>query len=165
MYIHRAVLNSVNGVSSTRATSVASVVLPGGEVRQLRFLDDDTLLVLWSNSRRSLALSFASDTEYSQMDHLSSSTSHSSLIPPGLRRLRGLFPLLITPPVTLALHRPRQVDQPLRWICLCYQKQVQSGMCSQRRVPRLDRFESMCMAGKTGGRSVCCMGMRCVMRF
>ncbi|KAJ5161911.1 Anaphase-promoting complex subunit 4 [Penicillium capsulatum] len=51
IYIYRVVLDSINGVSSTRAISIAPIVLPGGEVRQLRFVDDDTLMVLWANSQ------------------------------------------------------------------------------------------------------------------
>lgn len=50
VYIYRTVLDSINGVSSTRHTSLAAVSLPEGEIRQLQFVEDDTLMVLWSNA-------------------------------------------------------------------------------------------------------------------
>ena len=53
LYIHRVVLDSINGVSSTRATSIAPIALPGGEVRQVQFVTDDTLMVLWISGRMS----------------------------------------------------------------------------------------------------------------
>lgn len=43
------VLDSVNGVSSTRSTSIAALDLQEGEVRQLQFVEDDTLMILWSH--------------------------------------------------------------------------------------------------------------------
>lgn len=49
-YIYRTILDSVNGVSSTRSTSVAAVSLQQGEIRQLQFVDDDTIIVLWSSA-------------------------------------------------------------------------------------------------------------------
>lgn len=50
VYIYRTVLDSINGVSSSRHTSFAAVTLQEGEIRQLQFVEDDTLMVLWSNS-------------------------------------------------------------------------------------------------------------------
>ncbi|KAJ5126704.1 hypothetical protein N7448_007483 [Penicillium atrosanguineum] len=52
-YIYRTVLDSVNGVSSTRATSIASITLKEGEIRQLQFVQDDTLMVLWTDGKGS----------------------------------------------------------------------------------------------------------------
>lgn len=46
-----------NGVSSTRSTSVAAIDLLEGDVRQLRFVEDDTLTILWSSARTSLLMS------------------------------------------------------------------------------------------------------------
>lgn len=43
------VLDSVNGVSSTRSTSIAALDLQEGEIRQLQFVEDDTLMILWSH--------------------------------------------------------------------------------------------------------------------
>ncbi|OJJ87767.1 putative anaphase-promoting complex component Cut20/Apc4 [Aspergillus glaucus CBS 516.65] len=48
-YIYRVVLDSVNGVSSTRSTSIAAFDLQEGEIRQLQFVEDDTLMILWSH--------------------------------------------------------------------------------------------------------------------
>jgi anaphase-promoting complex subunit 4 len=48
-YIYRTILDSVNGVSSTRSTSVAAISLQQGEIRQLQFVDDDAIIVLWSS--------------------------------------------------------------------------------------------------------------------
>lgn len=50
VYIYRAVLDSINGVSSTRHTSIAALALPEGEIRQLQFVEDNTLMVLWSDA-------------------------------------------------------------------------------------------------------------------
>lgn len=50
VYIYRVVLDSVNGVSFTRSTSMAAITFTAGEVRQLQFVDDNTLMILYSNS-------------------------------------------------------------------------------------------------------------------
>lgn len=50
VYVYRTVLDSINGVSSTRHTSLAAVTLREGEVRQFQFVEDDTLMVLWSDA-------------------------------------------------------------------------------------------------------------------
>lgn len=54
VYLYRVVLNSVGGVSSTRSTSLATLDLQNGEVRQLQFVNDDTLMVLWRDGSKSL---------------------------------------------------------------------------------------------------------------
>ena len=51
VYIYRIVLDSINGVSSTKSTSIAAIDLLEGEIRQIQFVDDDSLMILWSNSR------------------------------------------------------------------------------------------------------------------
>ncbi|KAJ5901657.1 Anaphase-promoting complex subunit 4 [Penicillium taxi] len=51
VYIYRTVLDSSNGVSSTRSTSVSAFSLGEGEVRQLQFVDDDTLMILWMDKK------------------------------------------------------------------------------------------------------------------
>ncbi|KAJ6137253.1 Anaphase-promoting complex subunit 4 [Penicillium samsonianum] len=56
VYLYRVVLNSVGGVSSTRSTSLATLDLQNGEVRQLQFVNDDTLMVLWRDSKGSSRL-------------------------------------------------------------------------------------------------------------
>ncbi|KAJ5948177.1 Anaphase-promoting complex subunit 4 [Penicillium verhagenii] len=48
IYIYRLILNSSNGVSSTRSTSMAALNLQEGEIKQLQFVEDDTLMILWS---------------------------------------------------------------------------------------------------------------------
>ncbi|KAJ5693690.1 hypothetical protein N7536_004102 [Penicillium majusculum] len=53
VYLYRVVLNSVGGVSSTSSTSLATLDLQNGEVRQLQFVKDDTLMVLWRDSKGS----------------------------------------------------------------------------------------------------------------
>lgn len=55
VYLYRVVLNSVGGVSSTSSTSLATLDLQNGEVRQLQFVKDDTLMVLWRDSSKSPA--------------------------------------------------------------------------------------------------------------
>ncbi|PTU22891.1 hypothetical protein P175DRAFT_0499432 [Aspergillus ochraceoroseus IBT 24754] len=50
LYIYRVVLDSENGVSSTRQTCVGAINLQGGAIHQVQFVDnDDTIMVLWSN--------------------------------------------------------------------------------------------------------------------
>ena len=50
MYIYRTVLDCENGVSSTRPTSIGAIDLQEGEIRQIQFVEDDTIMVLWSNN-------------------------------------------------------------------------------------------------------------------
>ncbi|KAJ6160499.1 Anaphase-promoting complex subunit 4 [Penicillium chermesinum] len=47
IYVYRTVLDTINGVSSTRSTSMAALDLQEGEVRQLQFFDHG-LMVLWA---------------------------------------------------------------------------------------------------------------------
>ena len=58
-YIYRTILDSVNGVSSTRSTSIAAVSLKMGEIRQVHFVDDDTIMVLWASGGRFYSLCFS----------------------------------------------------------------------------------------------------------
>lgn len=60
LYIYRVVLDSVNGVSSTRTTSATAFDLQEGEILQLQFVEDDSLMVLWSHRESTylLALPF-----------------------------------------------------------------------------------------------------------
>lgn len=53
MYIYRVRLDSVNGVSSTKETSIAALDLSEGEIRQTQFLEDDTIMLLWTSSGES----------------------------------------------------------------------------------------------------------------
>lgn len=55
VYVYRVVLDSVNGVSSTRNTSIAALGLQEGEIRQLQFVEDDTLMILWSHPSTSFS--------------------------------------------------------------------------------------------------------------
>lgn len=56
VYIYRIVLDSVNGVSSTRETSIAALSFKEGVVSQLQFVEDDTLMVLYSDSEAAYLL-------------------------------------------------------------------------------------------------------------
>ncbi|RAL05167.1 putative anaphase-promoting complex component Cut20/Apc4 [Aspergillus ibericus CBS 121593] len=47
---YRVELDSENGVSSTRSTSTGALDLQEGEIRQVQFVEDDTIVVLWSNN-------------------------------------------------------------------------------------------------------------------
>ncbi len=47
VYLYRLVLDSVNGVSSTRATFVAKINLQKGNITQIKFVEDGTLMLLW----------------------------------------------------------------------------------------------------------------------
>lgn len=53
VYLYRLILDSVGGVSSTRNTSLAILDLEDGEVRQLQFVNDDTIMILWRNGSKS----------------------------------------------------------------------------------------------------------------
>ncbi|KAJ5774954.1 hypothetical protein N7457_009850 [Penicillium paradoxum] len=53
VYLYRIVLDSISGVSSTRSTSLATLNLQGGEVRQVQFVTDNTLMILWRDSKGS----------------------------------------------------------------------------------------------------------------
>ncbi|KAJ5131355.1 Anaphase-promoting complex subunit 4 [Penicillium bovifimosum] len=53
VYLYRVILDSVGGVSSTRSTCMVTLNLQDGEVRQLQFVADDTLMVLWRDSKGS----------------------------------------------------------------------------------------------------------------
>lgn len=55
VYLYRVVLDSISGVSSTKSTSLAILNLQNGEVRQLQFVSDETLMILWRDSSKSLA--------------------------------------------------------------------------------------------------------------
>ncbi|KAL4785877.1 anaphase-promoting complex, cyclosome, subunit 4-domain-containing protein [Aspergillus varians] len=50
LYVYRVVLDSENGVSSTRETQVGAINLQEGVIRQVQFVDDDKVMVLWSNN-------------------------------------------------------------------------------------------------------------------
>ncbi|PIG89867.1 anaphase-promoting complex component Cut20/Apc4 [Aspergillus arachidicola] len=50
LYIYRTVLDCENGVSSTRTTGIGAIDLQEGEIRQIQFVEDDTIMVLWSNN-------------------------------------------------------------------------------------------------------------------
>lgn len=49
-YIYRVVIDSENGVSSTREAHVGAINLKEGIIRQVQFIDNDKLMVLWSNN-------------------------------------------------------------------------------------------------------------------
>ncbi|KAE8377835.1 putative anaphase-promoting complex component Cut20/Apc4 [Aspergillus bertholletiae] len=53
LYIYRTVLDCENGVSSTRTIGVGAIDLQEGEVRQVQFVEDDTIMILWSNNEGS----------------------------------------------------------------------------------------------------------------
>ena len=49
VYIYPVILDSENGVSSTRSTSVAALDFQQGEIRQIQFLEDGTVMLLTSD--------------------------------------------------------------------------------------------------------------------
>jgi hypothetical protein len=49
VYIYRVVSVSENGVSSTREICIGALNLQEGEIRQIQFVQDDTMMLLWSN--------------------------------------------------------------------------------------------------------------------
>ncbi|KAL2822321.1 anaphase-promoting complex, cyclosome, subunit 4-domain-containing protein [Aspergillus cavernicola] len=53
LYIYRVVLDSANGVSSIRQTFIGAINLHKGEIRQVQFVDDHKIMVLWSNNEGS----------------------------------------------------------------------------------------------------------------
>ncbi|KAF7117392.1 hypothetical protein CNMCM5793_006294 [Aspergillus hiratsukae] len=56
LYIYRVVSDSENGVSSTREICIGALNLQEGEIRQIQFVQDDTMMLLWSNSKGSAYL-------------------------------------------------------------------------------------------------------------
>ncbi|KAL4913499.1 anaphase-promoting complex, cyclosome, subunit 4-domain-containing protein [Aspergillus aurantiobrunneus] len=50
LYIYRVVLDSENGVSSTREAQVGAINLQEGVIHQVQFVEDDKMMVLWSNN-------------------------------------------------------------------------------------------------------------------
>ncbi|KAJ5491352.1 hypothetical protein N7539_002919 [Penicillium diatomitis] len=53
IYIYRVVLDSINGVSSTRNSSIAALFFDSGSVRQVQFVEDDTLMILFTSDTTS----------------------------------------------------------------------------------------------------------------
>ncbi|KAG2420972.1 hypothetical protein HFD88_000587 [Aspergillus terreus] len=51
-YVYRVVLDCENGVSSTRSTAVGALDFQEGEVRQIQFVADDTVMILWANGNK-----------------------------------------------------------------------------------------------------------------
>ncbi|OOF95512.1 hypothetical protein ASPCADRAFT_397201 [Aspergillus carbonarius ITEM 5010] len=49
---YRVELDSENGVSSTQSISTGALDLQEGEIRQVQFVEDDTIVVLWSSNKR-----------------------------------------------------------------------------------------------------------------
>lgn len=47
-------LDSVNGVSSTKNIESAKINLQSGEIREIKFVEDNTLMLIWSNSGKYL---------------------------------------------------------------------------------------------------------------
>jgi len=58
VYLFRLVLDSVNGVSSTRATFLAKISLQIGNISQIKFVEDGTLMLLWFDLESSHLLNF-----------------------------------------------------------------------------------------------------------
>ncbi|KAL4893762.1 anaphase-promoting complex, cyclosome, subunit 4-domain-containing protein [Aspergillus ambiguus] len=52
LYVYRVVLDCENGVSSTRSLAVGAVDLQEGDVRQVQFVADDTVMVLWASGNK-----------------------------------------------------------------------------------------------------------------
>ncbi|OKL64108.1 hypothetical protein UA08_01046 [Talaromyces atroroseus] len=58
LIIYRIDIQCINGVSSSKATSVASLRLPNGEIKQVQFVEDGTVMLLYTNEDRSYLLNF-----------------------------------------------------------------------------------------------------------
>lgn len=50
VYIYQVILDSANGVSSIRNNAVVAISFQEGEIRQLQFVEDDTVMILWSSA-------------------------------------------------------------------------------------------------------------------
>lgn len=79
VYVYRVEIDSVGGVSSTRSTALATLGLQNGEVRQLQFVNDDTLMILWRNDSKSRIHRYL---KCKQANNSKQKASHTSLISP-----------------------------------------------------------------------------------
>lgn len=50
MLIYKITIQCTNGVSSTKNVAVASLRLPGGEIKQAQFVEDGTIMLLYTES-------------------------------------------------------------------------------------------------------------------
>ncbi|KAL1980545.1 hypothetical protein VTN96DRAFT_3990 [Rasamsonia emersonii] len=57
-YIYRLTLDSVRGVSSTKALSIATISLQKGEIRQIQFVQDNTIMLLYVDEGHSSLINF-----------------------------------------------------------------------------------------------------------
>ncbi|KAK2762196.1 hypothetical protein FQN54_001205 [Arachnomyces sp. PD_36] len=57
-YLYHVALDSVNGVSSTRSIGSAMINLGSGEIRQIKFVEDDTSMLIWSSSESTYLINF-----------------------------------------------------------------------------------------------------------
>lgn len=70
VYIYRVALGSANGVSSTRSSAIAPLTFREGEIRQIQFVEDDTVMILWSNGSMSSFLAIGpSVAKHEQKEH------------------------------------------------------------------------------------------------
>ncbi|OAX78547.1 hypothetical protein ACJ72_07142, partial [Emergomyces africanus] len=58
LYIYRVVIDTVNGVSSTKATLLAAINLHRGNITQIKFVEDGTLMLLLSDAGNTHLISF-----------------------------------------------------------------------------------------------------------
>ncbi|QGA15092.1 hypothetical protein EYB26_002748 [Talaromyces marneffei] len=58
LLIYKITIQCTNGVSSTKNVSVASLRLPGGEIKQAQFVEDGTIMLLYTEQGRSYLLDF-----------------------------------------------------------------------------------------------------------
>lgn len=56
VYIYRVVSDSENGVSSTREICIGALNLQEGEICQIQFVQNDTMMLLWSNDSTYMSL-------------------------------------------------------------------------------------------------------------
>ncbi|KAL1963582.1 hypothetical protein VTN77DRAFT_8027 [Rasamsonia byssochlamydoides] len=83
-YIYRLALNSVNGVSSTKALSIATLSLQRGDIRQIQFVQDNTIMFLHSDEGQSSLINFPfipSPPQDSTMEADSPATFHPTYVP------------------------------------------------------------------------------------
>lgn len=56
------ILDSVNGVSSTKNVESARIEIQSGEIREIKFVEDDTLMFIWSNGGKYLSTVVVKDS-------------------------------------------------------------------------------------------------------
>lgn len=53
VYLYRVVIETINGVSSMKEASMAKISFQMDKILQARFVEDSTLMILWTDSSKS----------------------------------------------------------------------------------------------------------------